>query len=93
MKTSWVAFPPGSPSRSGSVVLSNKIKLNRIKKRLIFFKIANLRDSSSVFLKIPFFGGSFVSSLLLLALLTGGFPVFISLKDLKNRRAEAFKKE
>lgn len=73
---SWVAFPPGSPSRSTSSVLSNKIKLNRIEKRLVF-KIANHRGLSSVFLKIPFFGGSFVSSLLLLALVTGGFPALV----------------
>lgn len=73
----WVAFPPGSPSGSSSFALSNKIKLNRIKKRLIFFTIANLADLSSVFLKIPFFGGSFVSSHLLLALVTGGFPVLV----------------
>lgn len=39
------------------------------------FKIANLRGLSAVFLKIPFLGGSSVSSLLLLALVTAGFPV------------------
>lgn len=41
---SWVAFPPGSPSKPGSFVLSNKIELNRIKKRLTFFKIASLKS-------------------------------------------------
>lgn len=61
--------------RPGSFVFSNKIKLNGIKKRLICFKIANLRGLSAVTLKNRFLGGSFVSSLLLLALVTTGFPV------------------
>lgn len=71
-------------------VFSNKIKLNGILKRLIFFKIANLRGLSAVFLKIPFLGGPFVSSL---GTCDCWNSCFISLQDFENRGSEVFEKE
>lgn len=76
--------------RPGSFVFSNKIKLNGILKRLICFKIANLRGLSAVFLKIPFLGGSFVSSL---GACDCWNSCFISLQDFENRGSEVFEKE
>lgn len=58
-KRSWVAFPLRSPHRTGSFVLSNKIKLNKFKKRLIF-KTSNCKEFFGVFLKILFFDVLFV---------------------------------
>lgn len=68
-----------------------KTNYTGVKKRLIFLKIANLKDFCSVFLKIPFLGSSFVSSLLLSTY--DWWVSFVSLlKDLKNGRSEVFKK-